>query len=242
MGLATNQLISNVVLAMNSIVSNGEELLPTLETSLPSLQCVSYLHMRDNEFNSMAPEIVNALSEMPNLEFLDIGGKNFNVRRGDSTTIPRALETLAKIINNGTSKLAELDISNANLGMPISILLSALVSAPKLKRLNISGNCIEDSGARLLAKVLMTNCCLEKLSLDHNQITLNGFRVIANSLKEYCMFQGQDLPRIAGNFRNTTLTEVELPIFDIYKHIKTDREKAEAVLKEREVVQASEED
>uniref|UniRef100_A0A5S6Q9P6 Carm_PH domain-containing protein n=1 Tax=Trichuris muris TaxID=70415 RepID=A0A5S6Q9P6_TRIMR len=219
MGLVTNQSISDIALAMNSMVSTGQELLSTLETSLPKLQCVSHLYLRDNEFNYSVPEIISAISEMPNLEVLDIGGKNFNVKRGDSTTVPKALQALAKIINKATSKLVEVNISDANLGTPSSILLSALVSAPTLQRLNICGNCIEDAGARLLAKVLMTNCCLEKICLDRNQITLSGFKDIANSLRE-----------------NSTLTEMEFPIIDISRHTKVDREHAEAIMKEIEAV------
>ena len=78
--------------------------------------------------------------------------------------------------------------------------------------LDISGNGMGDSGARLLAKALQINTRLRKIMLDRNNISLQG-----NFHKLW--IQCRPLPLLGRCFESNLLTEVFSPNFKIWIHI-----------------------
>jgi hypothetical protein len=104
--------------------------------------------------------------------------------------------------------LDELSLSDSRLGSHLSILLNALGLSRSLRKMNLS-NCDVSSffikkfffifklgpgGARLLSKSLQLNQSLRQLSLDRNQIGIDGFYELARALRLNNTLLALDLP------------------------------------------------
>ncbi|TKR93236.1 hypothetical protein L596_007730 [Steinernema carpocapsae] len=219
LGLASNQQLEPFVLNLNN-VSGGSVFAQVLETCLPSVSAKT-LSLRDNQFEGDILSVLSAISQMPHLTSIDLGGTNFcSLRRNtkNATTLNKALMEIVKLIGEDDSCLRELKLSDCRLGTHLSVILNTLGVASTLRKLDISGNDLGNFGARLLAKALQINVSLRELTIDRNQITSDGFSDIAHSLK-----------------LNNTLVCLPYPLVDVAEALnRPDRTKTLAAIAEIE--------
>ncbi|MEQ2257397.1 F-actin-uncapping protein LRRC16A, partial [Ilyodon furcidens] len=93
------------------------------------------------------------------------------------------LHRIAQLIQDEECPLQSLSVCDSKLKTGIHILLSALGGHATLAELDISGNNIGDTGAKMLAKALMTNTKLRSLTWDRNNVTARGFQDVADALE-----------------------------------------------------------
>ncbi|KAF2345110.1 hypothetical protein FHG87_024133, partial [Trinorchestia longiramus] len=77
-----------------------------------------------------------------------------------------------------------------------------------------SGNCMGDSGARLLAKALQINTRLQHITIDRNSVSLQGFTDLAYALQH-----------------NYSVKFMPFPLHDVSSCMKTAPERTDAVMK-----------
>nr|XP_053632379.1 F-actin-uncapping protein LRRC16A-like [Cherax quadricarinatus] len=98
------------------------------------------------------------------------------------------MESVVQMIQEEDCVLESLSINDSRLKTDLHNLLNALGSNHCLQSLDISGNYMGDSGARLLAKALQINSKLQYISYDRNNVTLQGYSDIAYALQSnYCV-------------------------------------------------------
>lgn len=93
------------------------------------------------------------------------------------------MDAVVQVIQDDECILQSLVIPDCRLRGDLFNLLNALGDNKSLELLDISGNLIGDSGARLLAKALQINNKLKTIILDRNNITLQGFHDLAYALE-----------------------------------------------------------
>uniref|UniRef100_A0A673HBQ8 F-actin-uncapping protein RLTPR-like n=1 Tax=Sinocyclocheilus rhinocerous TaxID=307959 RepID=A0A673HBQ8_9TELE len=80
--------------------------------------------------------------------------------------------------------LESLSVCDSKLKTGTTILINSLGSNASLSKIDISGNCIGDTGAKMLAKALMINTKLKTLVWDRNSVTAGGFMDVANAMEK----------------------------------------------------------
>ena len=81
--------------------------------------------------------------------------------------------------------LQTLSIPDCKLKSDLHNLMDALGGNTSLTTLDISGNFMGDSGARLLGKALQVNTHLKSIHYDKNNISLQGYMDLAYALERY---------------------------------------------------------
>lgn len=79
-----------------------------------------------------------------------------------------------------------IDLTFHNLGnQGIADFLSTLTGLIDIKSINLTGNLISDTGVQIISQYLKTACySLQEIILDENDISILGFKALANALKE----------------------------------------------------------
>lgn len=151
--------------------------------------------------------VVIAISKNKSLRHLQMG-------RSMKKHMALIMDSVVQILQDDECLLQSLIIPDCRLRSDVFNLLNALGDNKSLETLDISGNLISDSGARLLAKALQINNKLKTLILDRNNISLQGFHDIAYALES-----------------NRTVQYIPFPIFDITPCMKANAERTDAVMR-----------
>ncbi|XP_042750144.1 LOW QUALITY PROTEIN: capping protein, Arp2/3 and myosin-I linker protein 3-like [Lagopus leucura] len=192
-GLAANTHLSDLHLDLSSceLRSPGARV---LEELLGGISAVGSLDLSDNGFDADLLTLVPALGRNKALKHLWLG-KNFSVK---ARTLEEILHKLVQVIQEDDCSLQSLSVAESRLKARTCILVNALGSNACLAKVDLSGNLMEDMGAKMLAKALQINSTLRSLSWDRNNTTAVGFQDIARAMES-----------------NHTLTFMALPLCDL---------------------------
>ncbi|KYB28825.1 Leucine-rich repeat-containing protein 16A-like Protein [Tribolium castaneum] len=206
LGLACNEFTKEMCLDIsnNGLGSQGAHV---LESCVHGVRCISSLDISDNNMDGDLSNVVLAISKNKSLRHLHMG-------RSMKKHMSTIMDAVVQILQDDECLLQSLIIPDCRLRSDMFNLLNALGDNKSLETLDISGNLIGDSGARLLAKALQINNKLKTIVLDRNNITLQGYHDIAYALES-----------------NRTLHYIPFPIFDVTPCMKANAERTDAIMK-----------
>ncbi|XP_013930871.1 PREDICTED: leucine-rich repeat-containing protein 16B-like, partial [Thamnophis sirtalis] len=157
--------------------------------------------------------LLPALSKNKSLKHLWLG-KNFNVKSRNYTLKFMALpmSDITTAYRNAPDRTDEVwqkslqsfSVADSRLKTRCSILINALGSNTCLTKVDLSGNNMEDLGAKMLSKALQINSTLRSISWDKNGTTAQGFQDIARALENNYTLKFMALPMsdITTAYRN----------------------------------------
>ncbi|GAB1298892.1 Capping protein, Arp2/3 and myosin-I linker protein 3 [Apodemus speciosus] len=183
-GLSLNSHLSDLHLDLSSceLRSAGAQ---ALQEQLGAVTCIGSLDLSDNGFDSDLLTLVPALGKNKSLKHLFLG-KNFNVKA----------KTLEEILHKLVQLIQEEDCVNSRLKLRTSILINALGSNTCLAKVDLSGNGMEDIGAKMLSKALQINSSLRTILWDRNNTSALGFLDIARALESNHTLRFMSFPKI----------------------------------------------
>ncbi|KAL8177189.1 UNVERIFIED_CONTAM: Capping protein, Arp2/3 and myosin-I linker protein 3, partial [Gekko kuhli] len=172
-----------------------------LQEQLPGICALSSLDLSDNGFDADLLTLVPALGKNKSLKHLWLG-KNFNVK---SRTLEEILQKIVQLIQEEDCSLQTFSVADSRLKTRTSILINALGSNTCLTKVDLSGNGMEDIGAKMLSKALQINSTLRSISWDRNNTTAQGFQDIARALENNYTLKFMSFPMsdITAAYRNT---------------------------------------
>ncbi|XP_066256338.1 F-actin-uncapping protein LRRC16A isoform X2 [Euwallacea similis] len=206
LGLACNEFTKEMSLDIsnNGLGSHGAHV---LESCVHGVRCISSLDISDNNMDSDLCNVVLAISKNKSLKHLNMG-------RSMKKHMSLIMDSVVQVIQDDECILQSLIIPDCRLRGDLFNLLNALGDNKSLELLDISGNLIGDSGARLLAKALQINGKLKTIILDRNNITLQGYNDLAYALES-----------------NQTLQYIPFPIFDVTPCMKASAERTDILMR-----------
>eukprot|EP00073_Rattus_norvegicus_P052846 XP_017455230.1 PREDICTED: capping protein, Arp2/3 and myosin-I linker protein 3 isoform X9 [Rattus norvegicus] len=206
-GLSLNSHLSDLHLDLSSceLRSAGAQ---ALQEQLGAVTCIGSLDLSDNGFDSDLLTLVPALGKNKSLKHLFLG-KNFNVK---AKTLEEILHKLVQLIQEEDCSLQSLSVADSRLKLRTSILINALGSNTCLAKVDLSGNGMEDIGAKMLSKALQINSSLRTILWDRNNTSALGFLDIARALES-----------------NHTLRFMSFPVSDISQAYRSAPERTEDV-------------
>lgn len=155
--------------------------------------------------------VITAISKNKSLKHLNMGRNLNNMKAKHIATV---MDSVVQMMQEEDCVLQSLLIPDSKLKGDLYNLLNALGSNKCIQTLDISGNLMGDSGARLLAKALQINNRLRTIIYDRNNITLQGYSDLAYALEN-----------------NYSVRYIPFPIFDIMPCMKTSSERTDAVMR-----------
>ncbi|XP_061095070.1 LOW QUALITY PROTEIN: capping protein, Arp2/3 and myosin-I linker protein 3-like [Conger conger] len=172
-----------------------------LEDCLPRLASIATLDISDNGLDADLLSVLPALSRHPSIKHLLLG-KNFNIK---SRVLDEVLQKLVQLIQEEECVLQSLSVADSRLRSRGTVLVNALGSNACLRRVDLSGNNMEDVGAKMLSKALQINTTLRSVTWDRNNTTAVGFWDVARALEHNFSLQYMPLPLsdVTQAFRNT---------------------------------------
>nr|XP_060635979.1 capping protein, Arp2/3 and myosin-I linker protein 3 isoform X1 [Anolis sagrei ordinatus] len=198
-GLSANTHLSDLHLDLSGceLRSPGAQV---LQEQLPGISALSSLDLSDNGFDADLLTLVPALAKNKSLKHLWLG-KNFNVK---SRTLEEILQKIVQFIQEEDCCLQTFSVADSRLKTRTSILINALGSNTCLTKVDLSGNCMEDIGAKMLSKALQINSTLRSISWDKNNTTAQGFQDIARALENNYTIKFMSFPMsdITAAYRN----------------------------------------
>uniref|UniRef100_A0A8C4KB72 Capping protein regulator and myosin 1 linker 2 n=1 Tax=Dromaius novaehollandiae TaxID=8790 RepID=A0A8C4KB72_DRONO len=205
-GLAYNSCISDLHLDLSSceLRSAGAQVIQDLISDANS---VSDLDLSDNGFDSDMVTLVLSIGRSKSIRHVSLG-KNFNIKSKDG--LLDVLHRIVQITQEDDCTLQSLSVAESRLKLGTNVLLSALGSNTSLIALDISGNAMGDTGAKMLAKALQINTKLRTVVWDRNNTTGHGLLEVAQALE-----------------RNYTLKSMPLPMNDVVQAYRSNPEKTE---------------
>ncbi|XP_025936760.1 capping protein, Arp2/3 and myosin-I linker protein 2 isoform X2 [Apteryx rowi] len=205
-GLAYNSCISDLHLDLSSceLRSAGAQVIQDLISDANS---VSDLDLSDNGFDSDMVTLVLSIGRSKSIRHVSLG-KNFNIKSKDG--LVDVLHRIVQITQEDDCALQSLSVAESRLKLGTNVLLSALGSNTSLIALDISGNAMGDTGAKMLAKALQINTKLRTVVWDRNNTTGHGLLEVAQALE-----------------RNYTLKSMPLPMNDVVQAYRSNPEKTE---------------
>lgn len=210
LGLACNEFTKEITLDLsnNSLGSQGAHV---LESCVHGVRCISSLDISDNNMDVDLSSVVIAVSKNKSLKHLYMG-RNMGYMK--SKHVATVMDAVVQIIQDEDCLLQSLHIPDSRLKGDLHNFLNALGDNKCLETIDISGNLIGDSGARLLAKALQINVKLKTIIYDRNGITLQGYNDIAYALES-----------------NHVVQYMPFPIFDIAPCMKANSDKVDVVMR-----------
>uniref|UniRef100_A0A8B9HAD0 Capping protein regulator and myosin 1 linker 3 n=1 Tax=Astyanax mexicanus TaxID=7994 RepID=A0A8B9HAD0_ASTMX len=208
LGLSSNPHITDLHLDVSGceLRSAGAAVIQDL---FPQVSCISTLDISDNGLDSDLLAALPAFSRHPSLKHLLLG-KNFNVKgRYGAACADRCTETL----RTEDTGLQSLSLADSRLRSRGTVLVNALGSNACLRKVDLSGNALEDTGARMLSKALQINTTLRSVTWDRNNTTATGFQDVARSLEH-----------------NFTLQYMPVPLSDVTQAYRSAPEKTEQAM------------
>ncbi|KAM8799266.1 capping protein, Arp2/3 and myosin-I linker protein 2 [Eudromia elegans] len=205
-GLAYNSCISDLHLDLSSceLRSAGAQVIQDLISDANS---VSDLDLSDNGFDSDMVTLVLSIGRSKSIRHISLG-KNFNIKSKDG--LLDVLHRIVQITQEDDCALQSLSVAESRLKLGTNVLLSALGSNTSLVALDISGNAMGDTGAKMLAKALQINTKLRTVVWDRNNTTGHGLLEVAQALE-----------------RNYTLKSMPLPMSDVVQAFRSNPEQTE---------------
>uniref|UniRef100_A0A670K9F7 Capping protein regulator and myosin 1 linker 3 n=1 Tax=Podarcis muralis TaxID=64176 RepID=A0A670K9F7_PODMU len=199
-GLSANTHLSELHLDLSGceLRSPGAQV---LQEQLSGISALSSLDLSDNGFDADLLTLVPALGRNKSLKHLWLG-KNFNVK---SRTLEEILQKIVQVIQEEECSLQSFSVADSRLKTRTSILINALGSNTCLTKVDLSGNCMEDIGAKMLSKALQINSTLRwAISWDKNNTTAQGFQDIARALENNYTLKFMSFPMsdITAAYRN----------------------------------------
>ncbi|CAL8270433.1 unnamed protein product [Arctogadus glacialis] len=196
-GLVTNPHINELHLDLSGceLRSAGAAVIQEL---FPRVSSIASLDISDN-----------ALSRHPSLKHLHLG-KNFNIK---SRVLDEVLQKLVLLIQEEHCALQSLSLTESRLRSRGTVLVNTLGSNTCLRKVDLSGNSMEDIGAKMLSKALQINTTLRSVTWDRNNTSATGFLDVARALEH-----------------NFTLQYMPLPLSDISQAYRSAPEKTEQAL------------
>uniref|UniRef100_A0A669QQ32 Capping protein regulator and myosin 1 linker 2 n=1 Tax=Phasianus colchicus TaxID=9054 RepID=A0A669QQ32_PHACC len=205
-GLAYNSHISDLHLDLSSceLRSAGAQVIQDL---IPDATAISDLDLSDNGFDSDMVTLVLSIGRSKSIRHVSLG-KNFNIKSKDG--LVDVLHRIVQLTQEDDCPLQSLSVAESRLKLGTNVLLSALGSNTSLTTLDISGNAMGDTGAKMLAKALQINTKLRTVVWDRNNTTALGLLEVAQALE-----------------RNYTLKSMPLPMNDVAQAYRSNPERTE---------------
>ncbi|MGH0146014.1 UNVERIFIED_CONTAM: hypothetical protein FKN15_007616 [Acipenser sinensis] len=208
-GLACNTHLSDVQLDLSSceLRSAGAQV---IQDHIFEANAIGSLDLSDNGFDSDMVTLVLSIGRSQSIRHLSLG-KNFCMK---SKALADVLCRIVQLIQEEECPLESLSVADSKLkAAGTTILINALGSNPSLSKIDISGNCMGDTGAKMLAKALQINTKLRTVIWDRNNTTAIGFLDVANALE-----------------KNYTLKSLAMPVSDVAQASRSNPEKTEEAL------------
>ncbi|XP_041693316.1 capping protein, Arp2/3 and myosin-I linker protein 2 [Coregonus clupeaformis] len=207
-GLATNTHLCGLELDLSGceLRSAGAQV---IQEHIFEAKAISSLDLSDNGFESDMVTLVLSIGRSHSIRHLALG-RNFTMK---SRALTDVLQRIVQLIQEEECPLESLSVCDSKLKTGTTILINSLGSNASLTKIDISGNCIGDTGAKMLAKALLINTKLRTLVWDRNNVTAKGFLDVANALE-----------------RNFTLQHISIPMNDVTHGYRNSPEKTEEAL------------
>ncbi|KAJ8965493.1 hypothetical protein NQ314_004081, partial [Rhamnusium bicolor] len=206
LGLACNEFTKEMTLDISNC-GLGSQGAHVLESCVHGVRCISSLDISENNMDSDLCNVVIAISKNKSLKHLNMG-------RSMKKHMSLIMDSVVQVVQDDECLLQSLIIPDCRLRSDMFNLLNALGDNKSLEILDISGNLIGDSGARLLAKALQINNKLKTIICDRNNITLQGYNDLAYALES-----------------NRTVQYIPFPIFDITPCMKANTERTDVLMR-----------
>ncbi|NWZ52258.1 CARL2 protein, partial [Haliaeetus albicilla] len=205
-GLADNSHISDLHLDLSNceLRSAGAQVIQDL---IPDASSISDLDLSDNGFDPDMVTLVLSIGRSKSIRHVSLG-KNFNIKSKEG--LLDVLHRIVQLTQEDDCPLQSLSVAESRLKLGTNVLLSALGSNTSLIALDISGNAMGDTGAKMLAKALQINTKLRTVVWDRNNTTAHGLLEVAQALE-----------------RNYTLKSMPLPMSDVVQAYRNNPEKTE---------------
>ncbi|GAB0195723.1 capping protein, Arp2/3 and myosin-I linker protein 2 [Grus japonensis] len=205
-GLADNSHISDLRLDLSNceLRSAGAQVIQDL---IPDASSISDLDLSDNGFDPDMVTLVLSIGRSKSIRHVSLG-KNFNIKSKEG--LLDVLHRIVQLTQEDDCPLQSLSVAESRLKLGTNVLLSALGSNTSLIALDISGNAMGDTGAKMLAKALQINTKLRTVVWDRNNTTAHGLLEVAQALE-----------------RNYTLKTMPLPMSDVAQAYRSNPEKTE---------------
>nr|XP_046265204.1 capping protein, Arp2/3 and myosin-I linker protein 3 isoform X2 [Scatophagus argus] len=189
LGLSNNPHITDLHLDISSceLRSAGAGVIQEL---FPRVSCVGTLDISDNGLDADLLAVIPAFSRHPSLKHLMLG-KNFNIK---GRVLDEILQKLVHLVQEEECALQSLSLADSRLRQRGTVLVNALGSNTCLRKVDLSGNLLEDSGAKMLSKALQINTTLRSVTWDRNNTTATGFQDVARALEHNFTLQYMPLP------------------------------------------------
>jgi len=170
---ALKAISSLTVLSLNSNNMSGK-MVDDLADVIKNNTCLEELHLDNNDLQSSAVVILQALKAISSLKVLSLNRNNIS---------EKAVDDLAEVIKSN-GKLQELRLSYNNLQSSVVVVLQALKGTKSLKKLDLDGNNMSGKVVDDLADVIKNNTCLEELNLSCNNLQSSAV-IILQALKQH---------------------------------------------------------
>uniref|UniRef100_A0A3B4VKS9 Capping protein, Arp2/3 and myosin-I linker protein 3-like n=1 Tax=Seriola dumerili TaxID=41447 RepID=A0A3B4VKS9_SERDU len=207
-GLTSNPHINDLHLDISGceLRSAGAAVIQEL---FPRVSSIATLDISDNGLDADLLTVLPALSRHPSLRHLHLG-KNFNIK---NRVLDEVLQKLVQIIQEEECALQSLSLTDSRLRSRGTVLVNALGSNTCLRKVDLSGNNMDDIGAKMLSKALQINTTLRSVTWDRNNTSAAGFLDVARALEH-----------------NFTLQYMPLPLSDISQAYRSAPERTEQAL------------
>ncbi|XP_041752442.1 capping protein, Arp2/3 and myosin-I linker protein 3 isoform X2 [Coregonus clupeaformis] len=208
LGLSSNPHISDLHLDISGceLRSVGAGVLQEL---FPRVACIGTLDISDNGLDTDLLGVIPAFSRHPSLKHLLLG-KNFNIK---GRVLDEILQKLVQLVQEEECALQSLSLADSRLRSRGTVLVNALGSNACLRKVDLSGNSLEDAGAKMLSKALQINTTLRSVTWDRNNTTATGFQDVARALEH-----------------NFTLQYMAIPLSDVTQAYRSAPEKIDQAL------------
>ncbi|OWK15932.1 hypothetical protein Celaphus_00004248 [Cervus elaphus hippelaphus] len=189
-GLALNTHLNDLHLDLSTceLRSAGAQVIQDLVCDAGA---VSSLDLADNGFGSDMVTLVLAIGRSRSLRHVALG-RNFNVRCKE--TLDDVLHRIVQLMQDDDCPLQSLSVAESRLKLGAGVLLRALGTNPNLTALDISGNAMGDTGAKMLAKALRVNTRLRSVVWDRNHTSALGLLDVAQALEQNRSLKAMPLP------------------------------------------------
>ncbi|XP_077580768.1 capping protein, Arp2/3 and myosin-I linker protein 3 [Stigmatopora nigra] len=161
-----------------------------IQELFPRVCCVGTLDIADNGLDSDLLAVIPAFTRHPSLKHLMLG-KNFNIK---GRVLDEILQKLVHLVQEEECSLQSLSLADSRLRQRGTMFVNALGSNTCLRKVDLSGNSLEDSGAKMLSKALQINTTLRSVTWDRNNTTATGFQDVARALEHNFTLQYMPLP------------------------------------------------
>uniref|UniRef100_A0A671TYB7 CARMIL pleckstrin homology domain-containing protein n=1 Tax=Sparus aurata TaxID=8175 RepID=A0A671TYB7_SPAAU len=207
-GLTSNPHINDLHLDISGceLRSAGAAVIQEL---FPRVSSIATLDISDNGLDADLLTVLPALSRHPSLKHLYLG-KNFNIK---NRVLDEVLQKLVQLIQEEDCCLQSLSLNESRLRSRGTVLVNALGSNTCLRKVDLSGNNMDDIGAKMLSKALQINTTLRSVTWDRNNTSAAGFLDLARALEH-----------------NFTLQYMPLPLSDISQAYRSAPERTEQAL------------